>query len=280
MSVAIEVLLPLRNPTEAFRATVDSLLAQTDRGFSVLLSDNHSTSGEALIAETIDSLRAAGIAVEKVRPPDELHRVEHWNWLHRQSKAEWLKPLFAGDWLEPQAIARFKEAILANPEARFAHCSYGYHEEGSPSVEQLTRGGEARFRSAEEMNDVVLRFGHQFGPPNAVLFQRDAWLAAGAFRPTLPICADSLLCCQLARRFGALDIPEVLSHFKLHGARFSMSLPGRPEAMLREKLTFLAMLVYHAWTENRPIPWFAVARLVSRDIREYLRQKRTGSLAS
>jgi len=271
MSVALEVLLPLRNPTEAFRTTVESLCAQTDRHFSVLISDNHSTSGGELIAETLESLRALGIAAEKVRPPVELQRVEHWNWLHRQSTADWVKPLFAGDWLEPQAVARFRETIAANPEARFIHCGYQYHEDGAAPVE-IVSGCVPRFRPPEEMHDFVMRFGHQFGPPNAVLFQRDAWLAAGAFRPTLPICADSLLCCQMARRFGAVGIPEVLSHFKLHGARFSMGLPGRPAALLREKLIFLSMLAYHAWTENRPIPWFSFARLIGRDVREYFRQ--------
>lgn len=269
MPADLEILLPIRNPTEVFRATLDSLLAQTDRGFRVLLSDNFSTSGSELISSAIERLRAAGIAVEKVQPPSELQRVEHWNWLCVRSTAAWVKPLFAGDWLEPHAVARWQQAITGCPEARFIHFGYQYHEDGAPPVEQGCHS-PPRFRPPAEMHDYVMRFGHQFGPPNAVLILREALLAAGGFRPTLPICADSLLCCQLARRFGALAIPEVLSHFRLHGARFSITLPGRPAALLREKLIYLAMLAYHAWTENQRIPWTGFARLLAREVRAYI----------
>lgn len=271
MPAAFDILLPLRNPPEVLRRSIESLAAQTGRDFRVLVSDNHSTSGTERIAEALDLLRTAGIAVERIAPPAELERVEHWNWLCTRSAAPWLKPLFAGDWLEPQAVARWREAIASCPEARFIHFGYLFHEEGAPPVEQ---SGQCvpRFRTPAEMHDHVLRFGHQFGPPNAVLFQREAFLACGGFRPALPICADSLLCCQLARRFGVLGIPEVLSHFRLHGARFSITLPGRTGALLREKIIYLSMLVYHAWTENRPVPWFAFARMLAREVRAYLRE--------
>src|SRR5690348_1069158 len=99
--MTIEVLIPVRNPTEVFAKTIDSLAAQTDKKFSVLISDNFSTRGTEHIEASLQTLSAAGISARKIQPPSELGRVEHWNWLHHQSQADWLKPLFAGDWLEP-----------------------------------------------------------------------------------------------------------------------------------------------------------------------------------
>ena len=105
----LEVLIPVRNPTEVFEKTVESLAAQTDKNFSVLISDNFSTRGSELFEAALKKLSAAGIAARKIQPPAELGRVEHWNWLHQESKADWFKPLFAGDWLEPIYIARLRE---------------------------------------------------------------------------------------------------------------------------------------------------------------------------
>src|SRR5436190_22050204 len=113
--MTIEVLVPLRNPTDVFAKTIDSLAVQTDKNFSVLISDNFSTSGVAHIEDALAALAKAGVAARRIRPPVELDRVEHWNWVHHESGADWAKPLFAGDWLEPVYFARLRETIDAHP---------------------------------------------------------------------------------------------------------------------------------------------------------------------
>src|ERR1700716_291691 len=104
MSRELAVLIPLRNPTEVLRRTIASLTAQTDREFFVLLSNNHSTTGLNFIEEARNALEQSGLKVSLIQPPQELERIEHWNWMHFQSSAEWIKLLFAGDWLEPACI--------------------------------------------------------------------------------------------------------------------------------------------------------------------------------
>src|ERR1700742_3509001 len=68
----IELILPLRNPPAVLEKTVESLIVQTDKNFSVLLSDNHSTQGEELFANAIARFTAAGISVRRAKPPFEL----------------------------------------------------------------------------------------------------------------------------------------------------------------------------------------------------------------
>lgn len=266
---SIEVLIPLRNAPAVFRTTVDSLLAQTDRGFRVLLSDNHSTTGGEVIAETLDRLHAAGIAAERLAPPVELERVEHWNWLHFQATAPWLKPLFAGDWLEPDYIASVRAEIAAEPRCRYVYCGYLLHDAATGAVTETRPGWAGPFRPAEEMREIVLRYAHQSGPPSAAIYERTAFVAAGGYRTGLPIAADSLLFCALAARHGAKGIPRALCHFNLHGGRFTNLLPGRQLAVYREKFTYIATLAYHAWTEKLPVPKLALARLTARELRKW-----------
>lgn len=274
MSSPFEILLPIRNPSEVFEQTIASLVGQSHRDFSVLISDNHSTSGAALVDRALAELSGAGIAARKVRPPSELQRVEHWNWLHFQSSAAWVKPLFAGDWLEPDYLASVVREIEAAPACRYVYCGFQLHDAATGEVQDTPPHWAGGFRPPGEMRDVVLRYGHQFGPPCAAAYERSAFIALGGYRPTLPICADSLLYCAMAARFGAVGIARPLSHFNLHGGRFSNLLPARQRAVYREKLTYLTMLAYHAWTERVALPRIALVRMFLRELRQYWRERR------
>lgn len=265
---SLEIILPLRNPTTVIAQTADSLAAQSDRRFSVLLSDNHSTKGEEFIAAAAARLHSAGITVRRVNPPFELGRVEHWNWAHHTAAGDWLKPVFAGDWLEPDYVARLRAGIAVNPGCRYVFATYVYHR-GSDKPISVVSPWAGRFHSAAEMERNVLRYGMQFGPPSAAAIERNAFIAVGGYPTTLPICSDSLMFCALASRFGVLGLAEPLCHFNIHDARFSTTLPGRRRDTLRECLTYYLMLGYRAWSAGVRFSRPGFARLLLREIRAY-----------
>lgn len=267
----LEILIPLRNPTEVLDQTVQSLAAQTDRAFSVLISDNFSTQGLAWIDRAAAQLQAAGIPVRRVRPPAELGRVEHWNWLHYQSGAEWLKPLFGGDWLEPDYLAAVRAVVTGTPQCAYVCSAFQYHrgEETSGGISKWA----GRFCPPAEMQELVLRFGMQFGPPSAAAYRREAFLGSGGYDPALPICADSLFFCKLAARHGAYGLPRACVHFRLHAARFSSSLPEKQRATFRETLRYYAELGLTAWHERWRFPVGGHARLFLREMRGRLLKK-------
>ena len=72
MNPELEIIIPVRNPDERLARTVASLAAQTDRQFSVLLSDNGSTSGLNHIKEAQQQLAAVGIPVRRIQAPGEM----------------------------------------------------------------------------------------------------------------------------------------------------------------------------------------------------------------
>lgn len=264
----IEVLIPVRDPTEVFGKTAESLISQTDKDFSILISDNYSTKGVEHMERAMATLQAAGIQARKIQPPTEMERVEHWNWLHYQSSAQWLKPLFAGDWLEPGYIATLRETIAREKRCAYVYCGYQYHS-GEDTRVVLPQWGGRHF-SPKQMQDVVLRFGMQFGPPSVASYERTAFRALGGYPTALPIAADSLFFCTFAARFGAVGIQKPLCHFNIHASRFSTTLPGRRRDTLRETFTYYLMLAYHGWTEHDPVPLFGFLRLLVRTVREHL----------
>jgi glycosyltransferase involved in cell wall biosynthesis len=271
MHSEFEILIPVRNPTEVFRKTIESLVAQTDKRFSVLISDNFSTSGHEHIEHALALLSAVNLRARRVRPPSELGRVEHWNWLHYQSGAEWLKPLFAGDWLEPDYIAAILGTVATEPRCSYFFCGYHYHR-GEETRANIPDWGGGRYFTPEEMQNVVLRYAMQFGPPSAAAYRREIFLRSGGYDPRLPICADSLLFCKLAARNGAFGVQRPLVHFLIHAARFSDTLPGKQREAFREELRYFADLGLAAWHERWQFPVLGYLRLFARSIRGRLKK--------
>jgi hypothetical protein len=272
--MTLEIIIPLRNPTEVLDKSIESLIAQTDGDFSVLISDNHSTKGQEHIARAVDRLARSGLPVRKIEPPMELGRVEHWNWAHYQSSGDWLKPLFVGDWLEPGYVARVHEIIAAHASCRFIHSNYFLHQHGVQEPRVLDPSPwSGRVCSPAEMQQVVLCYGMQFGPPSGVAYERTAFVALGGYSPALPITADCLFFCTMAARFGAMGIPERLMHFNIHANRFSTQLPQVRRETLQETYTFVFALAYHAWTENAQLPLEGFLRLLARTFKNYLTER-------
>ncbi len=269
----IEIVIPARNPGEVFTATIDSLLAQTDRQFSVLLSDNYSTQGLERIEEAAQRLSQAGIPVRTIRPPWELGRVQHWNWVHHQSAADWLKPLFVGDWLEPDCLASCRAVIAADPELRFIFWYFRYHRGEESYV--CDCGQLAGRLDPKPLGRKAIFKGNFVGGPINVLYRRDAFEALGGYYTSLPLMADFDLYTRLAIQVPSHAIPRILGHFQLHENRFARKGSGlQRESMNAEWVLEAATIAYSSFTMGNPIPLRVLLprmlRLLAAWLREWL----------
>jgi Glycosyl transferase family 2 len=262
----LQIIIPLRNPPAVLEKTVSSLVAQDNREFSVLLSDNHSTAGLERIEAAAAALQAAGIKVDRVQPPFELGRVEHWNWAHHQATGEWVKPIFVGDWLEPSYVGELRAILISNPECKYVYTAFILHHGDRPAV-LVDQPWMGAYMTAEKMRPIVLRNGMQFGPPSVAAFELAAFVVLGGFPTALPICADSLLFCTMASRFGAMGIPRPLCHHDIHDSRFSTNLAGQTRQTLREVLIYQSLLAYSAWSARAVFSIPGFLRLTLREIR-------------
>jgi hypothetical protein len=270
MQPDLEIIIPVRNPTEVFMKTIDSLAAQSDRGIRVLISDNHSTAGSEWIDRARQTLEAASIPVQFVQPRIEVGRVEHWNWSHRQSDAEWIKPLFVGDWLDVQYVAATKAAIVARPEVEIVHCSTGIHQSDGTRSDTVYPGG---FRTPEQVLAAAFAGGNAFGGPVNICFRREAFDLVGGYPPALPISADFWLILMLALRHGLATCPEVLVHFNYHPARFSSNFPTKRIHGPREFLVILMAATSYACFHEIPHETGPRNRLFLRLLRDMIKAR-------
>jgi glycosyltransferase involved in cell wall biosynthesis len=262
----IEWIMPLRNPTSVLRNSIKSILEQQDQCFSVMISDNHSTTGNEFIAEALEAFSKAGIPARLIRPPHELGRIEHWNWAHYQTNAKWVKPLFCGDWLESDYIARVRDVMRCHPQAACLFSAYRLHKKEEETVVQ-PRASEKYF-SPLEMQDEVMRYGMQFGPPSAALYRFSAFCEAGGYDPMIPICADSFLFCLLAATYGSYSLKYPYAHFVIHDARFSHGLSEKRRLTFRETIYYYIRLAQIARFRRWHFPKLGYLRLILRAIRD------------
>lgn len=248
----IEIVMPLRNPGAPLRESIASLTAQSDRDFSVLLSDNFSTSGAALVDECRSSLKTAGVKVRVVRPPFELGRVEHWNWAHHQSDARWLKPLFVGDTLAPAYIARLRERIASQSRARVVRCGFDLiTPQGVIPAAEPPCAAE-RLLPTEFLAHFP-QHGNWLGGPVNFAYEQTAWRGSGGYPVQFPGVADVCLYVSLVLRHGIELLPERLAAFHLHDQRFSHGIRGRRVNGVAE--LFLILCQARNYCLENKLPW-------------------------
>ena len=264
MSVCLEIVVPVRNPGSKLIETGASLVAQTGRDFSVLLSDNFSTSGSGIIAQFCDQLRNAGITARAVKPPFELGRVQHWNWAHAQAKAEWLKPLFVGDRLKTAYVQRVRERLGTRPAAQFMRCDCEFHTAAGIAITPAPFTAESL--TPTEFLAYFPALGNWLGGPINFAYRRAAWQAAGGFATQFPASADYKLSALLALRHGIEVFHEPLTEFHLHEQRFSSGIRGRRVNGCMEVWLILRQMRNYCLSVGLPWPEGGVRRGVFRQL--------------
>jgi hypothetical protein len=262
----LEIIVPVRNPGDKLLETGASLVAQTERGFGVVVSDNFSTSGAEFVEEFSRMLAAAEIPVRRVRPPFELGRVQHWNWAHAQGEADWLKPLFTGDLLLPRYVEKLRERLVKNPAAQIVRCEFEQRTPTGNFPAARAPFSNLRLSSAQFLEFFPL-LGNWLGGPINIAYARTAWQASGGYAVQLPACADLQLSALLALQHGLEVLHEPLAVFQLHGQRFSSGIRGRRVIGCVELWLILRQLKNFCATRDLPWPDFGVARGVARQAR-------------
>jgi hypothetical protein len=268
--MTIEIVMPVRNPGEKLLESIESLTAQADRDFGVLISDNFSTSGVEWIDSAVKQLTAAGIAARVVRPPCEFGRVEHWNWAHSASEADWLKPLFVGDLLAPRYIEALRDRVATRPGARVVRCEFDLRTRAGTQPAGRAPCAVDSLTPAQFLDHYPHR-GNWIGGPVNIVYHRLAWQLGGGYLPQFPACADLQLYVAMILRHGIELIREPLATFQLHTERFSHGIGRRSVNGCFE----LWLILRHArnYCLNAGLPWphDAIRRALALQVRlDYL----------
>lgn len=115
----ITVVIPTYNRVERLRETVQSVLAQTFRDFTLIIADDHSTDGTEAWARTVDDPR-----VIYYRQPVNLGVGRNWCDGLRRADTELVCLLMDDDSYEPGFLERRVAALAAHPECAFTFSPY------------------------------------------------------------------------------------------------------------------------------------------------------------
>jgi hypothetical protein len=254
MTPWLEIIVPVRNPGVKLLETGSSLAAQTERGFSVVLSDNFSADGHDILMQFCDAMKSANIPVNRVQPPYGLGRVQHCNWVHGQGEAEWLKPLFTGDLLKPDYMEHLHLRVAARPQAQIVRC-----EAEVNTAEKIRVSAAAPFKQENLTPTEFLNYfptsGNWIGGLINVAYRRAAWQAVGGYPPHLPALGGLKLIAIMALRYGIEMIHEPLAISQTHDDIRSNRC--------FETWLILRELRNYCLSVNLPWPEFGVARGVA-----------------
>jgi len=257
MNCWLDIIVPARNPGNKLDETVASLLAQTERGFAVVLSDNWSKAGTECLDAAKRELEKGGVVVRRVRPPFELGRVHHWNWAHGQAQAEWMKPLFVGDLLKPHYVERLRQRVESRPCAQVVRCEFEVREMGVSRTTNVPFSQDT-LTPAEFLVHYPSK-GNWIGGPVNLAYRRRAWEATGGYSVHLPALSDLDLNVKLILRGGLEIIHETLAAFQLHEQRFSHGIAKRRVIGCVELWLILCQSRTFCRSAGLPWPAFGVA---------------------
>lgn len=204
MTPALEILIPVRNPDERFVRSAASLVAQTDRGFAVRLSDNCSETGLDKIEEAVRRLTEAGITVHRTRTPREIKRLEQRNLIHSEARGDWLKLMHAGDLLLPGYVEQLRRRMIERPNAALVRCDVELQTEWGVEVVRAPFK-DARISAAQVAEFFPARVEWLCRAAN-VAYSRLAWLESGGYSNQLTGFASLNLNLTLALHHGVENI--------------------------------------------------------------------------
>ena len=209
---AISVGLPVYNGERYLQGAIDSVLAQGDPDFELILCDNASTDATAEICR-----RAAESdhRVRHERNPDNIGAARNYNRCFALARAPLFRWMNADDLIEPTLHERCRAALADNPQAVLAYGKTrlidaagtitGDYDDGL-DLRQPTPS--ARFRA----------FFERVGLTNAIygLMRTDALARTGLMGDGRQPAADVRLMAELTLLGRFVEIPEPLFRRRIH----------------------------------------------------------------
>lgn len=210
------MLIPTYRYARFLSEAVDSILAQEERHFELLISDDASDDGTA---EMLPDLARRDPRVRIWAQSRNLGMVANWNFLLGEARAPYVHYVFGDDRLEsPRALGALAGLLDREPEAVLACCARALIDENSaPLGTQNDLGPDAFFSGDALITRCLREEKNLIGEPTAVMFRR----AAGrrGFDSALRQFVDLEMWLHLLRSGGAMHTAEPLAGFRLHAAQ-------------------------------------------------------------
>ena len=207
---AVAVCIPVYQGGAPLAATLASVLAQTVTDIEVVVLDNASTDATAAVLASVDDPR---VAVWRNHRTVDL--TENFNRVVALSHAPLVKVLPADDLLEPRCL-ELAVAALADPTVVLAAGrTHLVDERGGVLARARFLRGLVGTRDRSDVVRRVVRSGaNPVGGDLALTFRRDAFDAAGGYRP-VDLFADVELALRVLEHGRLRATPETVARFRI-----------------------------------------------------------------
>lgn len=242
--MTLDILMPFYGRPDHFRIAVESVLAQTDPDWRLVVIDDHYPDTEpgrwllALGDPRIDYRRNAANVGINANFQAALEAAQH----------EWLVIFGCDDVMLPGYVRRVRELTEAHPDASFIHPGTRVVDESGtsalPLVDRVKALYRPRFTGTLELHGQALATSLTRG--NWMNFPAIAWRRSDAqavgFRPHYRIVQDLALAIDLAYRGGSLVIDdEVVFEYRRHSGSVSSWRASDGTRFVEEQRFFRAL---------------------------------------
>jgi len=242
MSPRVSVIMAVYNGAPYVAQAIDSVLAQTEAGWELLIVDDGSTDGTAAVLH-----RYAGRGAITVMQQPNAGVSAARNRAARAATAQWVAILDADDVWRPNYLHTLLPALQADPSAVAAFAGWQYLDAaGTPLPQTVVLPAAAARQLPEDLtwrNALV---------PSAAIVRRAALEQAGGFDPALAGTEDWDLWLRLAPLGHFIVIPQALVLYRTHAENTSDKIKAMEANILKLLHKHLGPLPADPTAGNRP----------------------------
>lgn len=221
MNALVSVVVPAYRNADYIAATIDSVLAQTDPDFELIVADHTSPDATREIAASYDDPR-----ITVVDTPAGGGAPRNWNRVSQLATGEYVKLVCGDDLLHPEAIAVQREALDRHPSAVMASSQRDLVDARGETF--LRARGLANLRGLVPGADAVratVRSGTNiFGEPACTMIRRSALEETGWWDGTKAYYIDAGTYARVLTRGDLVAVPRSLASFRVSASQWSVRL--------------------------------------------------------
>lgn len=287
--------MPAYEPKKAhIRAAVESVLAQTEKNWTLLIND------DASVRESVKSYVQDFLGDPRItfrRNPKNLGIGGNWNECLKNDPPPPLTGegpgerglvafLFHDDLWEPAYLEKMIAALEANPTAGFAATNHMYLKEGEvPAVsfyEELQKFVQQNISPGLHEHRMFLRWWMErglkpnvIGEPSFVVLRRSLMEKVGPFNASMVQFLDSEYWARCLLNADWVYVPEVLGKFRVHPAGMSAVNEGLGRGVF-ERFQTLQTVVESLPSEEQAMGNAALTKALSGMIEQYVTRRKQG----
>ena len=185
----ISVCIPVFNGEEHIRASIESVLHQTEKNFELLIVDNCSTDNTPEIVASYDDSR-----IQLFKNTSNIGSISNFNKCIELSQGEYFVLLPHDDILLPTALNTFSKALIADPKIGLSYSSYYIINGNGEQNDFRMVAPEDKIMSSEEAVKELIIYG---SPIQCAMVRTKLFSHLDLFDQKLLIWSDADLWCRI-----------------------------------------------------------------------------------